>query len=89
MTQGSRKLDQTVKTWLDALTPTDREVFLDGLYQALAGTQARSLDDLAQPKNLYTVFQGLTRLDEGTAQLARTLGLLAKSAAGVLLDDDS
>ena len=90
VTQGSRKLDQTVKTWLDALTPTDREVFLDGLYQALAGTQARSLDDLAQPKNLYTVFQGLTRLDEGTrTSIARTLGLLAKSAAGVLLDDDS
>ena len=90
VTQGSRKLDQTVKSWLDALTPTDREVFLDGLYQALAGTQARSLDDLAQPKNLYTVFQGLTRLDEGTrTSIARTLGLLAKSAAGVLLDDDS
>lgn len=90
VTQGSRKLDQTVKTWLDALTPTDREVFLDSLYQALAGTQARSLDDLAQPKNLYTVFQGLTRLDEGTrTSIARTLGLLAKSAAGVLLDDDS
>lgn len=89
VTQGSRKLDQTVKSWLDALTPTDREVFLDGLYQALAGTQARSLDDLAQPKNLYTVFQGLTRLDEGTrTSIARTLGLLAKSAAGVLLDDD-
>lgn len=89
VTQGSRKLDETLKAWLEALTPTDREVFLDGLYQALAGTQARSLDDLAQPKNLYTVFQGLTRLDEGTRlSIARTLGLLAKSAAGVLLDND-
>lgn len=90
VTQGSRKLDQTLKNWLDALTPQDREIFLDGLYQALAGTQARSLDDLAQPKHLYTVFQGLTRLDEGTRiSIARTLGLLAKSAAGVLLDNDS
>lgn len=49
LSDGSRNLDLTLKSWLAGLTPQDRELFLDSLYQALEGTQAQELEDLAHP----------------------------------------
>lgn len=66
LSDGSRNLDLTLKSWLAGLTPQDRELFLDSLYQALEGTQAQELEDLAHPKRLYALIQGLVQLDEDT-----------------------
>ena len=90
LSSGSRNLDLTLKNWLAGLTPQDRERFLDSLYQAFEDTQAQELEDLAQPRRLYTLIQGLVQLDEETrSHILLTLKKLLRAAADVLREDRS
>ena len=90
LSSGSRNLDLTLKNWLAGLTPQDRERFLDSLYQAFEDTQAQELEDLAQPRRLYTLIQGLVQLDEDTrSHILLTLKKLLRAAADVLREDRS
>ena len=90
LSSGSRNLDLTLKNWLAGLTPQDRERFLDSLYQAFEDTQAQELEDLAQPRRLYSLIQGLVQLDENTrSHILHTLKKLLRAAADVLREDRS
>ena len=82
LSSGSRNLDLTLKNWLAGLTPQDRERFLDSLYQAFEDTKAQELEDLAQPKRLYALIQGLVHLDVDTRNhILLTLKKLLRAAA--------
>lgn len=84
VSNGSLKTDRAITGWLNELSIQDRELFLDALYDALSSSDARSLDDLAQPKRIYEVLRNLVRLDDTTrSSIVQTLRLLAKSAANV------
>ena len=90
LSSGSRNLDLTLKNWLAGLTPQDRERFLDSLYQAFGDTKAQELEDLAQPKRLYALIQGLVHLDVDTRNhILLTLKKLLRAAADVLREDRS
>ena len=51
---------------------------------------AQELEDLAHPKRLYALIQGLVQLDEDTRNhILHTLKKLLRAAAGVLREDRS
>ena len=56
----------------------------------MPAAQAQELEDLAQPRRLYTLIQGLVQLDEDTrSHILLTLKKLLRAAADVLREDRS
>ena len=47
VTAGCRFMDETVKVWVDDMSPEEREQFIDTFYDILSVTQAQTVSDLA------------------------------------------
>ena len=88
VTQGSRLVDQTIKTWLSELSRQEREAFVEALFELLENADIRHLSEAAKPKNLYTILQKLGREDDKTRlMIARVLSRLVWAAAQTLWED--
>lgn len=83
VTDGSKFIDQTLKTWVASLEPEQREQFVDALFSIFEQTKATSLKELTD--NWYTnakvMLKSLRNMDESMRQIiSETLHLLLKSA---------
>lgn len=65
VTNSSRFLDQTFRQWLSAMTPQQREILINTVFDALASTQAVTLPELAAgwSHNARRIMQSLHSLD--------------------------
>lgn len=82
VTEGSRMLDQTVKSWLAGLTVKEREDFVDAVYELLQSTDAEHIGELAQPGNIGAILQKLGQQDSKTQwMLFNTMTQLVRAAA--------
>lgn len=68
VTDSSRFLDATVKAWLAALEPVQREKFIDAVYDILCQTNAHTLRELRENwlSSSVTILRALRELDEDT-----------------------
>lgn len=83
VTDGSKFIDQTLKTWVAALEPEQREQFVDALFSIFEQTEATSLKELTE--NWYTnarvILKSLRNMDDTMRQtISETLRVLLKSA---------
>mgnify|MGYP000908151178 CR=1 FL=1 len=83
VTDGSKFIDQTLKTWVANLEPGQRELFVDALFSIFEQTKATSLKELTE--NWYTnariILKSLRDMDDAMRQtISETLRLLLKSA---------
>lgn len=46
ITDESKSIEKTMKQWLDNMSPEDREIFVDNIFDALAKVEAKTLTDL-------------------------------------------
>lgn len=71
VTNSSRVIDHTLKDWVAAMTPLQREQFFDALYEIAQRTQARTIGELREGglQTAKTVLQSLKRVDEATRQI--------------------
>ena len=53
VSNASRVIDSAMRRWLAGLTSRQREEFVDGLYELLSASKARTLEELANPKKLW------------------------------------
>lgn len=81
VTEGSRMMDQTVKTWLEEMTPSERSEIVDTVYEMLQTTEADRVQELLHPKSIYHVIKAFAHEDEHSRKLlAEALGQFAKTA---------
>lgn len=57
VTAGSRLVDRTVKNWLTAMTPFEREQFVDKVYDILSAGDARETTELMSPRNVLATLR--------------------------------
>ena len=64
-------MDQTVKAWVDGMSPEEREQFIDTFYHILSVTQAQTVSDLAHfsLKNARAVKKTLENTDPETKKM--------------------
>ncbi len=83
VTDHSKFLDRTLKTWLTQLNPEQREQFVDALFSILEETNASSLKELTLNwhKNARIVLKSLHEMDDDMRHnLSQALGLLFEAA---------
>lgn len=82
-TAGSRHLDRTLKDWLTAMSPEERELLVESLYQVVAETNAVTLEELGEHwfSSARMVLKNLKNLDEDSRKrISEALRLLMRSA---------
>lgn len=83
VTEHSRFLDHTLKTWLAQLSPEQREQFVDTLFSILEETNASTLKELTLNwhKNARIVLKSLQEMDDDMRRnLSQAIGLLFEAA---------
>ena len=84
LTEGGKIMDQTLRSFLQQLTPPQRIEFIDTLFDVLTCTDASTLTDLKEGglKTASAMVKALQKLDKPTRKaLSDTLKLLLKSGA--------
>ena len=82
VSNASRVIDSAMRRWLAGLTSGQREEFVDGLYELLAASNARTLEELANPKKIMAIWRQYTQKDkEKRKQMGQILRRLARAAA--------
>lgn len=80
---SSRFLDKTIKEWLTRLEPSQREAFVDAIFNILGSTNANSFSEMKQDilKNSGIILKSVGKLDhENRKMVLNTLSLLLQSA---------
>ena len=90
ITEGSRMLNQTVKNWAAGMTNEERGEIVDTVYDLLQTTQADRVQELLQPKNIYSILKAVRKEDdEGRRVVAEALEQLVKTALQTLKEQKS
>ena len=87
-TAGSRHLDRTLKDWLTAMSPEERELLVETLYRTVAETNAATLKELGEHwfSNARIVARNLKNLDEDSRKrISEALRLLMRSVKNEVL----
>ena len=90
VTEGSRMVDETIKNWLAQMTVSQREAFVDALYELLRDADITRIGELARPERIYTVLRKLGQEDEKTRRMLMwTMAKLIWAAAETLKGEPS
>ena len=82
VTPGGKFLDQTVRGWLAELSPTQREEFVDAVYEILTREDATTLQETAKRwmSNTSELIYSIRNVDDYTSEMIqRTLKLLGQN----------
>jgi len=71
VTDESLFVDRTLKEWVGAMEPAQRELFIDAVFDVLSATEAKTLSELSGDwlKSSITVAKTLRGLDEATRKV--------------------
>lgn len=89
LSETSRLLSQTIRSWLKTLQKEEREKFVDTLYKVLDMTDAKTVDDLTleRHKLANAVVRNLGGLDKETkTMLVKTVRALFKEGTQTVRD---
>ncbi len=82
VTGGSRFVDFTLKEWLRSVEPSQREQFIDAIYEIMSQTNAKTMREMGDNWliNAITISKSIKNLDEDTRKaVVHTLSALLKS----------
>ena len=83
VTMHSKFVDETLKSWVGSMEPSQREAFVNIMYELICDTGARTLDDLGnrRPEKLISFLSSLKELDEESKNIiSDSITLLMESA---------
>lgn len=79
ITEESRRIDQTVRGWLSEMDMSQRESFVDAVYEALSSLGANTLTDISTDK--LKLLRAWGKLDDNSKNIvSKTFKLLMKSS---------
>lgn len=61
LTEQSRKIDRTLKEWLSGLTNKQREALIDGVFEVLDASDAKTVDELWTGKNILEMLKEILK----------------------------
>ena len=82
VTDTSKFVDSTIKEWLKAISPAERERFIDALFSILESTEITNFSELSSNwfQRAKAIGEALKNMDEPTRKmLLKTLGLLVET----------
>lgn len=62
LSKQSRQFDSALREWLSSLTNKQREALIDGLFQALGASDAKTVDELWNGKNMLAILKGIINI---------------------------
>lgn len=78
---ASQFTSTTIHTWVNGLTPEQRELFVENVYTIIAESNAETLSDLAKPASIRLIMKALSQTSDETKQIINdTLSQLGKIA---------
>lgn len=80
ISENSRFLDQTIKTWLAGRTLAERNEFVDTVYELLSLSQAEDLRHLILPRNVLRYLRTLSTDEQMRSIIAREFTELFRTA---------
>jgi len=81
---GSRFADQTIKKWIADMTNTEREAFVDAIYELLGAGGATQVSDLLHPRSILAFLRKLRSNDATRRLLTGEMAELLKAAGETL-----
>ncbi len=80
VTNASRFIDRTLKDWLAAMSPKQREGFIDSVFDILTAGGIENLQDIWQTKNATALLKAVNQLDaSGKRDILQAFSLLRAS----------
>ena len=88
---SSKFVDQTLRLWMDSMTPEERSNFVDTLFSMLQSSGAERVNELMKPRNLLNYLKILSTDEKTRDILSEQIGELIDSisAASEQLERDS
>jgi len=83
MSEGSKFIDQATKTWLESMTPQERNTLVDGVFEILTSGGAVKTEDLLHPKQVGTYLKLMATDDIKRGQVGERISELAKTVAAI------
>lgn len=79
ITNSSRKLDDTIKTWVAQFTPEERSQFVDAMFELISEGGKRDSGDIIRARDFYRAVAYIKNTDEETrGTIQRSLAELAR-----------
>ena len=66
LTSNSHFADETIKRWMEEMTPERRQMVIDGIYAVLSASDGVELMDLFEMKNVMAIIKAAGAMDETT-----------------------
>ena len=80
VSEDSRLVNQTVKTWLEQKTPAERNAFVDAVFELLGTGEVDSAREIMMPWNIWNYLRTLNEDDEMRRVIGRGLSDLVRMA---------
>lgn len=80
LSKDSQRIERSVKKWIAEMDDTQREKFVDSLYQVLTSTNAKTLTDLTRDRHWFWQLMTNTELTEARKTVMSGLSILTGEA---------
>lgn len=84
-TNSSFLIDRTLKEWVKAMSPADRERLINGLYGALSATKGATVRDVMGGRHTISALRAIGDMDEETRKLMFSALRILKSSLKITL----
>ncbi|MCR5330214.1 MAG: DUF2974 domain-containing protein [Lachnospiraceae bacterium] len=74
------RTNEAINSWITDMSDEKRMKLTDGIYEIIEATQAETLDELFEAKNLFTVMKNLGKMDEETKELVAETGRIIRNS---------
>ncbi len=87
VTEGSRVLDHSLKSWIEGLSVKERGEIVDTVYDLLQTSDADRVQELLQLRNIRSILRAVRQEDEQSLRLVTdSIGRLAKTVVRTVKD---
>ena len=91
ITEVSKNIDKSISTWLKGISPEDRELFIDTLFEVLNASGANTFHELysAGPEQLAAMYKAIKNLPEAVKKnTTKILRSLFETSIKTLISED-
>ena len=80
LSESSIRANKAINKWIEKMSDEDRMKLTDGIFELVSQTEAETLEELFEPKNLFSVMKKIGKLDDKTKELIGETGRIIMKA---------
>lgn len=80
LSESSIRANKAINKWIEKMSDEDRMKLTDGIFELVSQTEAETLEELFEPKNLFSVMKKIGKLDDKTKELIGETGRIIMNA---------